>query len=209
MSGPLSHVWVPSSCQAMEYETLLLFNFQPKIFWFFTIFWSNSFLQNMIFKWVFCFIKNVAFSDGLKVMLIAWKVKVIEQYVQQWFLTQVLSGSDLFYGFFAGKCQKKRCLDFCWLLQELFIRKQSKSYQGFMMATGMPEEAIQSFSRLRSVLESGPAKVLSGRRTIFFHFVLPLAINWHGSYHLQNCFKNLSTITFQPSLTAPVTLRLR
>ena len=107
MSGPLSLVWVPSSCQAMENETLVIFNFQPKLFWFFTIFWSYSFLQSMFFKWVFCFIQNVAFSDGRKVMHIAWKVKLFRQYVQQWLLTQVLSGSDLFYGFIAGNCQKK------------------------------------------------------------------------------------------------------
>ena len=161
-----------------------------KTFWFFTKFWLYSFVQNLIFKWVFCFIQNVAFSACLKVMHIAWKVKVSKQYVQQFVLTQFVNGSELFYGFIAKNCQKNVSSSFADSCN-YFLSNSTKNIPG--LCDGHCIAWISSSGRFQVTLGRGKVVRLmysSDVEQFFLQFVLPSAMIYYDSHHLYVSIKH-------------------
>ena len=78
-----------------------------------------------------------------------------------------------------------------------------------MTSTVFLREEVESILGYARSYIGGPAKVLFESRTSFSQFFLPFAIIYYDSHHLGNCSKGVSTIIFQPFLSAHVTSGLR
>ena len=189
MSGPLSHVWLPSICQAIDFETLAIFSFYLKFFWFLTLFWSNSFLQNMIFKLVFWFVQNVAFSDGLKMMHSAWKVKVSEYYVQQWVWHKFQAGAICFMDLLPKNVKKQVSSTFADSPKNFPTDSTKKANWALWRPLDFLKMQFRAFSGYARSWKSVLAKVLFGCRTGCFQLVWPLAITYYDCHHLYVSLK--------------------
>ena len=180
----------------------------PLIFPLFTIIRWNSFVQKLIFKWFYFLYQNVSLSACFKTMHIAWKVKDSRQCVQQWLLTQVLTGSELFFGFIAENCQKYVSSTFADSSKN-FLSDSTKKLPG--LCDGHWISWRCNSERFQVTL--GREKVFSPRYSSdveqFFSFCFALAMTYHDIHHQEKCCKSLSTIIIQPLLTTLRTLRMR
>ena len=105
-----------------------------------------------------------------------------------------MQGSISSHVFIARKCQKIGFVKFCRHFQKLFVRlRKQKSELGCVIITGVPEEAVESFSKYAWSQIGGPTNVLFGYRANFLKLFLPFCDNLLR-HHRENCLRCVSTI---------------